>query len=67
MVLEFAKESPTAMAIDWLSNNIYFIDDSRKLIEVFNIHGKARKVVIWDKLGDPRNIALHPAKGFVRS
>ena len=65
MVLKFTKESPSAMAIDWLSGNLYFVDDSRKLIEVYNIHGKFRKVVIWQKLGEPRNIALHPAKGLV--
>lgn len=65
MVLEFTKESPSALVIDWISSNLYFVDESRKLIEVYNIHSNARKVIVWNKLGDPRNIGLHPAMGCV--
>lgn len=63
MVLEFNKESPSAMVVDWLSNNLYFIDDTRKRVEVYSIHTQARKVIIWKKLGEPRSITLHPAEG----
>lgn len=51
------------MVVDWISSNVYFIDDSMKLIEVYNIYANARKVVVWSQLGDPRNIGLHPSKG----
>lgn len=64
MVLEFNRESPSAMVVDWISNNIYFIDDTRKRIETYNIQSHARKVVIWEGLGDPKSITLHPAEGY---
>jgi len=68
MVLEFIKESPKAMAIDWISSNLYFIEETMNRIEVYSMFSAerrvdARRVLIWDRLASPQHIAVHPAKG----
>jgi len=70
MVLEFIKESPKAMAIDWISSNLYFIEETMNRIEVYSMFSAerrvdARRVLIWDRLASPQHIAVHPAKGWV--
>lgn len=55
------------MAFDWISDNIYFIENVRKRIEVFNLHSSARRVVVWSIMGDPRSVAVHPARGYAIS
>lgn len=64
-ILQFDKESAGSIAIDWISDNIYFVENLRNRIEVFNIRTSARKILVWSQLGQPQHIALHPAKGFV--
>ena len=56
------------MALDWISNMLYFVDGQRAKIEVIrtDIHnsGRMRKTIL-DKvhLSKPRGIALHPMAG----
>lgn len=60
--------SVEGMALDWVSNNLYFVDGTRKKIEVIRtdikIEGRMRRTIIDEKVTKkPRGIAVHPMQG----
>ena len=54
-------ESPVAVAVDWIARNLYWIDDRTDVIEVCNIDGEHRKVIITGKsiLTKLTNLYIH--------
>eukprot|EP00061_Rhincodon_typus_P018150 g47203.t1 len=48
------------LAIDWIHNKLYWTDSGTSRIEVSNLDGTQRKVLLWQNLEKPRAIALHP-------
>lgn len=54
----------THIALDWISGNWYFLDDSRELIFVCNSNMKHCVIVIDVSLSKPRGITLDPTKGY---
>lgn len=57
--------TPNGLAVDWIADNIYWTDTSRKVLEVAKLDGSSRKVLIHDSLDEPRALALFPRKGYV--
>ncbi|CAB3366747.1 Hypothetical predicted protein [Cloeon dipterum] len=57
--------TPTGVAVDWIANNIYWTDTSRKALEVARLDGSCRKLLIHDKVEDPRALTVFPRKGFL--
>ncbi|XP_044254445.1 sortilin-related receptor-like isoform X1 [Tribolium madens] len=58
------------MALDWISNTLYFVDGIRSKIELIrtdvNHSGRMRRTVLkGDVLKKPRGIALHPKAGYM--
>ena len=53
------------LALDWLGDNIYWIDAVGKKIEVSRADGRFRKVIISSNLDRPRAIALDPKHGYM--
>jgi len=51
------------MAVDWVAHNIYWTDMGSKRIEVAQLDGRARKVLIWKDISEPRSLALDPREG----
>lgn len=51
------------IALDWMGNNLYWVDAGAKKIEVSRKDGRYRKVLYTDKLDKPRALALDPMKG----
>ena len=56
---------PDGLAVDWMSQNIYWSDAGLDVIEVARLDGSNRKVIINEDLEDPRAIALLPQLGLV--
>jgi low density lipoprotein receptor-related protein 5/6 len=54
---------PEGMAIDWVTNKIYWTDSHLKLIEVVNLDGTQRSVLFWNNLDQPRAIVVDPSHG----
>lgn len=57
------------MALDWISNNLYFVDGVRAQIEVIrtDIHnqGRMRRTILNKTvLKKPRGVAVHPLSGL---
>ena len=70
MLVETQLESIEGMSLDWLSNNLYFVDGARTKIEVIrtdiNHAGRMRKTILNSTVLDkPRGIAVHPTRGYL--
>lgn len=53
-------ESPAGLAVDWVTDKLYWTDAGTKHIEVSNLNGSMRSLLIWDGLDKPRDIAVDP-------
>ena len=56
-------ESPVGVAIDWIGRKIYWTDQDTDLIEVANLNGSMRTLLIWTNLDKPRDIIVDPLEG----
>ena len=50
---------PDGIAVDWIGENIYFTESRGNRIDVVNLNGRHRRVLV-DKLGFPRGLAVDP-------
>ncbi|XP_034653858.1 prolow-density lipoprotein receptor-related protein 1 isoform X1 [Drosophila subobscura] len=53
-------KNPDGLAVDWVAKNLYWCDKGLDTIEVSQMDGKYRKVLISEYLREPRGIALDP-------
>lgn len=58
-------QSPDGLAVDWIGRNLYWCDKGKDTIEVSKLDGKYRKVLVRDKLQEPRAIVLDPHDGYM--
>ena len=54
------------LAIDWISNKLYWTDATRTHVSVSDLEGEKRAVLFSDDMKRPRGIALDPTTGLVR-
>lgn len=54
----------TGFAVDWISNNIYWCDEKRNIIEVARLNGTLRYVVV-PSVNKPKAIAVDPMAGYM--
>ena len=59
-VIASGMEQPDGLACDWIGEKIYWTDAETKRIEVSELDGSSRKVLIWGDLDQPRAIAVDP-------
>lgn len=48
------------LAVDWVANNLYWVDSRLKTIEVSTINGKNHIVLLSQNISQPRGICLDP-------
>lgn len=70
VLVETDLSSVEGMALDWVSNLLYFVDGMRQKIEVvrtdINYAGRMRHTILGPNvLQKPRGIALHPQAGYM--
>lgn len=53
----------THIALDWISGNWYFLDDTREMIFLCNSTMNTCVILVEVNLSKPRGIALDPTKG----
>ena len=59
--------TPVALAVDWQTRMLYWTDALLKRIEVSNLDGTQRCILISSGLDQPRDIAVHPSAGSASS
>ena len=63
MVLDSGLERPTGLAVDWVAQRLYVVDAGLDRIEVCELSGRQRSVLIWEGIEKPRDIVLDPVHG----
>ena len=58
-------QSPARMAVDWVAKNLYWTDNMLDVIEMADIEGRHRYVVISGNMDRPHAIALDSAAGLL--
>jgi len=53
------------IAVDWVYNNLYWVDGVRRAISVTNFDGESHADVVDTDLEKPRSVAVYPKKGFL--
>ena len=61
-LIKFGLHSPEGIAIDQMSQNIYWTDSGLNRIEVARSNGMYRKVLIWEDLHHPKSIVSYDFK-----
>ena len=56
---------PVAVAVDWVGNNIYVVDEFGQQVDVFDIDGLFNSIVMSSNLTAPSDIALDPTVGHM--
>lgn len=57
-------ESPDGLAIDWVTEKLYWVDSGLRTVEVCELaDGRNRKVLYYNEIDSPRGIALDPRHG----
>lgn len=51
------------LAVDSVGRKVYWTDTGTNRIEVANLNGSVRKVLVWKNLDSPRAIALYHEMG----
>jgi len=65
-VLVTGMVMPDGLSCDWIGRKLYWTDAESNRIEVSELNGTSRKVLIWNNLDQPRAIAVDPHKGLVQ-
>ena len=56
---------PDGLAVDWVANNLYFVDSFAKRIFVCKLNGSYLASLITEDLQNPRGVAVDPRSGYV--
>ena len=63
MIVGTSLESPAGLAVDWVTRKLYWTDAGTDRIEVSNLDGTMRTVLVWEGLDRPRDIIVDPLHG----
>ena len=58
-------ENPISIAVDWIGNNLYVVEQSGNRIDIVSIDGNHQKTVIVDYLSHPTDVVVDPGVGYV--
>jgi len=53
------------LSVDWVSSHIYWTDARKRTVEVAEFDGTNRRILITERLSQPRGIYADPVNGFV--
>ncbi|KAJ8349711.1 hypothetical protein SKAU_G00248410 [Synaphobranchus kaupii] len=65
VVVQHGLATPEGLAVDWIAENLYWIDSNLDQIEVAKLNGHMRTTLIAGGMEHPRAIALDPGYGIV--
>ncbi|XP_043466543.1 sortilin-related receptor-like isoform X3 [Leptopilina heterotoma] len=70
ILVETDLSSIEGMALDWVSNVLYFVDGVKMRIQIIrtdiNSMGRMRRTILGpNNLQKPRGIAVHPSRGYI--
>lgn len=64
-VLASQNEGVEGLALDWVTNNLYYIDSRKGTLNVISVTTPAYRRTLLKNLKRPRAIVVHPNRGYV--
>lgn len=64
-VLASQNEGVEGLALDWVSNNLYYIDSRKGTLNVISVTNNTYRRTLLKNLKRPRAIVVHPNRGYV--
>lgn len=64
-IIEFGLATTEGVAVDWIADNIYWVESNLDQIEVAKLDGSNRTTLIAGNMTSPRAIVLDPRVGYV--
>lgn len=64
-VIQDGLVSPAGLALDWITNKLYWTDAGTNRIEVSTLDGSKRALLVWQNLLKPRDIVVNPLQGIM--
>ena len=58
-------QNPDGLAVDWIGRNLYWCDKGSDTIEVADLNGNYRKILIHQHLQEPRALVVDPHHGYL--
>ncbi|XP_048838951.1 low-density lipoprotein receptor-related protein 1 isoform X2 [Brienomyrus brachyistius] len=65
VVIQYGLATPEGLAIDWIADNIYWVESNLDQIEVAKLDGSMRTTLMAGGVDHPRAIALDPRCGIL--
>ena len=62
-VIRHGLEMPISISVDWIAKNIYWSDAAAHRIEVSRLDGRNRRVLLWENIDSPKDLAVNPHNG----
>lgn len=63
VVVQAGLSTAEGLAVDWIGENLYWVESNLDQIEVSRLNGSFRRTLIASDLESPRAIALDPRDG----
>ncbi|XP_071495091.1 low-density lipoprotein receptor-related protein 1-like [Diadema antillarum] len=58
-------DRPEGLAVDWVGNKLYWTDSALNTLEVAELDGSSRRILLSNFVGSPKAIVVHPKRGLV--
>lgn len=65
VVVNSGLANAEGLAVDWMGQNLYWVESNLDQIEVARLNGSFRRTLVAGDLDSPRAIALDPRYGYV--
>ncbi|XP_078605134.1 vitellogenin receptor-like isoform X4 [Branchiostoma floridae x Branchiostoma japonicum] len=65
VVIDQGLHTVDGLAVDWLGDNLFWVDSGRNVIEMSRLDGAYRSTFLRNRLDKPRGIAVDPVKGYL--
>ncbi|CAH2097282.1 unnamed protein product [Euphydryas editha] len=65
VVVQQGLSTAEGLAVDWVAENLYWVESSLHQIEVARLDGKYRRTLIAGDMDSPRAIAVDPSVGYL--
>ena len=65
VVVQTGLATAEGLAVDWVGENLYWVESNLDQIEVAKLNGSFRRTLVAGNMESPRAIALDPRLGFV--
>lgn len=64
-VVQSGLSTAEGLAVDWIGQNLYWVDSNLDQIEVARVNGSFRRTLVAGEMSSPRAIALDPREGLL--